>query len=405
MIWETISLAFVAIIRNKLRSFLTVLGVVIGVAAVIAMVTIGQGSSAQVTASVESLGTNVLSLRPGKFRMGPSLGGGSAAQPAKFELKDAEAIAELSSVAYVAPQVTTSVTLVSGNTNTTTQAYGTTGDYVKVQNWTVALGRGFSDAELAAGTPVCLLGQTVRSELFGTSDPVGERIRVKTLSCQVIGVMTARGAGSFGQDQDDLIMMPIKTVQRRLVGNSDVESISVALRKSAGSAEGIDQVSGLMRERRRIAVGQEDDFSVTDMAEISSVLTGINSVLTGLLSSVAAVSLLVGGIGIMNIMLVSVTERTREIGIRLAVGASAGQVLMQFLVEAVVLSLLGGVLGILAGLALAFAASSVMLIPFAPSGAVVALAFGFSALVGVIFGYFPARRAARLDPIEALRHQ
>ncbi len=405
MIWETVTLAFTAIIRNKLRSFLTVLGVVIGVAAVIAMVTIGQGSSAQVSASVESLGTNVLSLRPGKFRMGPPTGGGAGGQPPRFDLKDAEAIAVLSAVAYVAPQVTTGVTVVAGNANSTTTGYGTTADYLKVQNWTVALGRGFSDAEQAAGTPVCLLGQTVRDDLFGKSDPVGERIRVRTLSCQVIGVMTARGAGSFGQDQDDLILMPIKTVQRRLVGNSDVESLTIALRKSATSAEGVDQVSQLMRDRRRIALGQEDNFSVTDMAEISSVLTGINTVLTGLLSSVAAVSLLVGGIGIMNIMLVSVTERTREIGIRLAVGATAGQVLMQFLVEAVVLSLLGGVLGIVAGLGLALVGSVLLSIPFAPSGAVVALAFGFSALVGVVFGYFPARRAARLDPIEALRHQ
>ncbi len=404
MIWESVALAFTAIIRNKLRSFLTVLGVVIGVAAVIAMVTIGQGSSAQVSASVESLGTNVLSVRPGKFRMGPPIGGATA-QPPKFDIKDAEAIADLPSVAFVAPQVTTALTVVAGNANSATQVYGTTGDYLKVQNWAVASGRPFADVELDAGSPVCLLGQTVRADLFGKADPVGARIRIKTLSCQVIGVMAARGAGSFGQDQDDLILMPIKTVQRRLVGNSEVESISIALRKVATSADGVDQVSALLRDRRRIALGEEDNFSVTDMAEISSVLTGINTVLTGLLSSVAAVSLLVGGIGIMNIMLVSVTERTREIGIRLAVGASAGQVLMQFLVEAVVLSLLGGVLGIAVGLGLAFVASTFMSIPFAPSGAVVALAFGFSALVGVVFGYFPARRAARLDPIEALRHQ
>ena len=403
MIWETITLAFVAIIRNKLRSFLTVLGVVIGVAAVIAMVTIGQGSSAQVRASVESLGTNVLSMRPGRQRMGPPSGGGG--QVARFSVKDAEAIAELSTVGFVAPLVSSGQTVVAGNANAATQVYGTTGDYLMVQNWQVASGRGFTEGEVSAGTSTCLLGQTVATELFGQSDPVGAQIRVKTLSCQVVGVLAARGAGSFGQDQDDLILMPIKTVQRRLAGNGDVDSISIALRKSATSADGIDQVSALMRERRRIGIGQEDNFSVTDMAEISSVLTGINTVLTGLLSSVAAVSLLVGGIGIMNIMLVSVTERTREIGIRLAVGASAGQVLMQFLVEAVVLSLLGGVLGIGAGLALAFAGSIFMSIPFAPSASVVALAFCFSALVGVVFGYFPARRAARLDPIEALRHQ
>ena len=404
MIWETITLAFVAIIRNKLRSFLTVLGVVIGVAAVIAMVTIGQGSSAQVSASVESLGTNVLSVRPGRFRMGPPTGGGGA-QAARFAIKDAEAIALLPAVAFAAPIVTTSQTVVAGNANSATTVYGTTAAYLQVQNWPIALGRNFSDGEIAGGAASCLLGQTVAEEVFGGSYPVGAAVRINTLSCQVIGVLADRGAGSFGQDQDDLILMPIKTVQRRLAGNTDVDSISIALRKSASSADGIDQVSALLRERRRIAIGEEDNFSVTDMAEISSVLTGINSVLTGLLSSVAAVSLLVGGIGIMNIMRVSVTERTREIGIRLAVGASAGQVLMQFLVEAVVLSLLGGVLGIAVGLGLAFVGSIFMSIPFAPSPAIVALAFCFSALVGVVFGYFPARRAALLDPIEALRYQ
>ena len=404
MIWETVSLAFTAIVRNKLRSFLTVLGVVIGVAAVIAMVTIGQGSSAQVSASVESLGTNVLSLRPGKFRMGPG-GGGGGAPPAPFGLRDSEAVAELPLVAYSAPQVTSGQTLVAGNANSATTVYGTTSDYLRVQNWALASGRGFTEAEEAGGAGVCILGQTVREELFGNLDPLGAALRVKSLSCRVIGVLAERGAGSFGQDQDDLVLAPIRTVQRRLIGNSEVSTISVALRKSVTSEDGIDQVSALLRERRRIGIGEEDDFSVTDMAEISSVLNGINAVLTGLLSAVAAVSLLVGGIGIMNIMLVSVTERTREIGIRLAVGASAGQVQTQFLVEAVVLSLLGGVLGILSGLAMALLASRFMAIPFAPSLSIVALAFGFSALVGVVFGYFPARRAARLDPIEALRHQ
>ena len=401
MLWETIRLALTAIVRNKLRSFLTVLGVVIGVAAVIAMVTIGQGSSQQVTASVEALGSNVLIIRPGQRMMGPP----SGQDAPKFTLRDAEAVAELATVQAVAPSVNSSQTVVVGSANAQTSVYGTTAAYLTVQNWTLASGRAFSEAEEKAGAAVCILGQTVRDKLFSTADPVGEVVRVKGIACQVVGLLAAKGAGSFGQDQDDVVLMPVRTVQRRLTGNDDVSGMTVALRAGATSADGIAEITDLMRERRRLGMQDEDNFSVTDMKEISSMLSGVNSVLTSLLSAVAAVSLLVGGIGIMNIMLVSVTERTREIGIRLAIGATAAQVLQQFLVEAVVLSALGGALGILVGLGLAWGGSVFMAIPFAPSGPVVALAFLFSALVGVVFGYFPARRAARLDPIEALRHQ
>jgi putative ABC transport system permease protein len=401
MLWEAVRLALTAIIRNKLRSFLTVLGVVIGVAAVIAMVTIGQGSSQQVTASVEALGSNVLIVRPGQRLMGPPTG----SEAPSFRLKDAEAIATLPSVDAVAPSVSSSQTVVLGNANAETQILGTNAAYLTVQNWTLAGGRAFTEGEDRAGAAVCILGETVRAALFGSSDPLGQSLRVKGISCEVIGFLAAKGAGTFGQDQDDVVMMPTRTVQRRLTGSDDVGSLSVALRRTASSEQGISEITDLLRERRRIGLTQEDDFSVTDMKEISSMLSGVNTVLTSLLSAVAAVSLLVGGIGIMNIMLVSVTERTREIGIRLAIGATSAQVLQQFLVEAVVLSVIGGALGIGTGLALAYIGSLYMSIPFAPSPSVVALAFVFSALVGVIFGYFPARSAARLDPIEALRHQ
>jgi putative ABC transport system permease protein len=401
MIWETLRLAIRAIRRNLLRSFLTVLGVVIGVAAVIAMVTVGQGSSTRVAADVQSLGTNVLVLRPGKRMMGPGV---SDTAPA-FTLGDATALGELSVVAAVAPAVTTNQTVVYGNANVTTLVTGTTNGYLDVANWPLARGRAFTAAEQRGGAAVCLLGETVQEALFGAGDPLGQTVRIRSISCKVVGTLSVKGASSFGQDQDDTILMPIRTVQRRIQGDTDVANIRIALADGVSTARGISEIEALMRQQRRIGANDEDDFSVTDMRQIASMLTGITSVLTGLLSSVAAVSLLVGGIGIMNIMLVSVTERTREIGIRLAVGAEARQVLQQFLVEAVVLSVLGGVLGIALGLGLAALASSFMDIPFAPDLRVVALAFGFSALVGVAFGYFPARRAARLDPIDALRHQ
>jgi putative ABC transport system permease protein len=282
---------------------------------------------------------------------------------------------------------------------------GTTSAYLDIGGWQIARGRGFTPAEDRSGANVCIIGETVRTALFGATDPTGEKIRIKAISCEVIGLLVAKGAGSFGQDQDDMVIMPVRTVQRRLLGSQDVASVMVQVAPGRSSERAMSDIQTLMRDRRHIAPGQEDNFAVNDMKELASMLNSVNSVLTGLLSSVAAVSLLVGGIGIMNIMLVSVTERTREIGIRLSVGAQASQVLMQFLVEAVVLSVLGGIVGILAGLGLAFVAAQIMAIPFSPSPGVVALAFGFSAVVGMVFGYFPARAAARLDPIEALRHQ
>ncbi|MEP3331046.1 FtsX-like permease family protein [Sedimentitalea sp.] len=241
--------------------------------------------------------------------------------------------------------------------------------------------------------------------MFGNTDPLGEKIRLENASCEVIGLLEAKGASSFGSDQDDIVLMPIKAFQLRVTGSSDISMIYVSAATGVSTDRTLVDIEALMRERRRISDGEEDDFSVRDMKQMASMLTGITDVLTGLLSAVAAVSLLVGGIGIMNIMLVSVTERTRKIGIRLAVGATANQVLLQFLVEAIVLSMIGGVVGILLGLGLAAVASSFMAIPFSPDPAIVAIAFLFSACVGVIFGYFPARSAARLDPIEALRHQ
>ncbi|THD76273.1 FtsX-like permease family protein [Thalassobius vesicularis] len=400
---ETIRLAIKAVARNALRSVLTVLGVVIGVAAVIAMVTVGQGSSDQVTQDVGKLGTNVLIVRPGQNTMGP---GGSSTSARQFEQRDIDRlIAEIPQIEAASGAERTTMMAVAGNVNHQATVQGVTNAYLQATDWPVSLGRTFLSAEEDSGRPVCLLGETVRQDLFGNADPVGEKVRLKSLSCEVVGVLEAKGASSFGNDQDDTVMIPLRTFQRRISGTSTISMIYMAIEDGYSTDLAKSEIEAALRDMRRIGLGEEDDFSVMDMKQLASMLTGITSVLTGLLAAVAAVSLLVGGIGIMNIMLVSVTERTREIGIRLAIGAQARQVLQQFLVEAIVLSLMGGLLGIALGLGLAAIAANVMAIPFSPDPLVVLGAFGFSALVGVVFGYFPARRAARMDPIEALRHQ
>lgn len=403
MLWETITLAVQAILRNALRSFLTVLGIVIGVAAVIAMVTVGQGSTQQVTADVEKLGSNVLMVLPGQDAME---GGPTASVAPPFSLRDNDHIQDqLSAVDLVAPLSMTRSRAVFGNENHRTDVVGTDNRYFSAARWEVARGRIFETSELQSGKPVCILGETVRKELFGLADPLGEKIRIKNLSCEVIGLLRSKGASTFGSDQDDFVIMPLKAFQRRVAGNSDVSVLYIAVQKGVSTDRAKDEIERLVREMRRIGQGEEDDFTVMDMKQIATMLSGITDILTGLLSAVAAVSLLVGGIGIMNIMLVSVTERTREIGIRLAVGAQAHQVLSQFLVEAIVLSLIGGLIGIVLGLVLGLVGANALSVPFIPDPQIVLLAFGFSAAVGVVFGFFPARRAARLNPIDALRHE
>ncbi|MCL4133423.1 UNVERIFIED_CONTAM: hypothetical protein GTU68_013477 [Idotea baltica] len=385
-----------------MRSFLTVLGVVIGVAAVIAMVTVGNGSSAQVTDDVESLGANLLSLQPGQDRMGPGREEGGAAR--SFKLKDVEIILDqVGSIAIAVPTGTQSVVAVFEGENYQTTVTGTQNGYFEARDWALIAGRQFSSAD-EGGKAVCIIGETVRDELMGSANPIGQKIRIESLNCTVIGLLEAKGANTFGMDQDDTVIMPFKTFARRIAGSTDVPSITLSVRDGYSSDRAIDDLTELMREVRRINSDEDDDFSIRDTKQLAAMLGSVTSVLTGLLSAVAGVSLLVGGIGIMNIMLVSVTERTREIGIRMAVGAQASQVLLQFLVEAIVLSTLGGLLGIGLGLAMGAVGSSMLNVPFSPDLGTVALAFGFSAVVGVVFGYFPARSAARLDPIEALSH-
>jgi len=401
MVWNTFILALREIRRNLMRSVLTILGIVIGVAAVIVMVTIGGGATVQVTEQIASLGSNLLMITPGQ-RVGM---GQRSAAPA-FDVADVEAmVREVGDIAVAAPSASSSITAVYGNANWTSRVTGVDNRFFDVGNWTIATGRRFTESELRAGKAVCVLGATVVKELFGTQDPVGGKVRLKKFSCQVQGVLKAKGQSTMGTDQDDVILMPLRTYQRRVAGNRDVALIQVSVRTDASTLQAEQAITRLLRKRRHLSSNEEDNFSVRDLKEIAQMLTGTTRVLTGLLGAVAAVSLLVGGIGIMNIMLVSVTERTREIGIRLAIGAREREVLMQFLVEAVVLSSLGGIIGIVLAIAGSFGIANLLEVPFVFNPTIVAIAFLFSAAVGILFGYFPARKAARLDPIEALRHE
>ena len=401
MLIEAIRLALQAIRRNALRSFLTVLGIVIGVGAVIAMVTIGTGTTARVTADLAKLGSNILWVSPGQF--GP---GRASLEARPFNARDVEAMkSQLRGVKAVAPLAQRTATVIHGAESRRTTVVGTDNDYFITQDWALRGGRQFLDGEIRSGRAACIIGETVRDELFGPVNPLDRHIRVGNVSCEVIGTLEPKGQSTFGTDQDDIVLMPLRTYQRRLAGNTDVNRIMVSARDDAETSTVQRDIEWMMRERRNIGPAEEDDFSVRDLKQIVQATTSATAMLTALLGAVAAVSLLVGGIGIMNIMLVSVTERTREIGIRLAIGALERQVLTQFLVEAVVLSLFGGLTGILLGLGLALFATRAMDVPFIVSPAIVLVAFAFSALVGIVFGYFPARRAARLDPIEALRHE
>lgn len=404
MFFNTMLLALREIRRNIMRSSLTILGVVIGVGAVIAMVTLGNGATEQVNTNISSLGSNLLILSPGSQRgRGP---GGITTAASRFDVDDAEAIVqEIPDINAVAPTASSAALAVYGNKNWSTMVTGTNSDYFEVRSWALSTGRVFTDNELNAGKLVGILGATVRDELFGQLDPVGASIRLGKLSIQVIGVLEAKGQSGPGGDQDDTIIMPLRAVQRRMNGNNDVNSIYISA-ASSNVMTGVQQdLAALMRQRRRVPEGSEDDFNIRNMEEIASVVSSTTGMLTAFLSAVAAVSLLVGGIGIMNIMLVSVTERTREIGIRLAIGALEREVLMQFLVDAVMLASFGGLLGITLGLGGAAMAASFLGFPFAWDPMIALIAFTFSGTVGVIFGYFPARKAARLDPIDALRHE
>ena len=423
--------------RNVLRSVLTILGIVIGVAAVIIMVTIGGGATVQVKQQIASMGSNLLMISPGK-RLGPGQSTGNI----PFKRSDAEAIGrDIGSLYAVAAISSQSCKAVFGNQNWSTQVTGSDNSYFTVTNRAIKSGRQFTDSEARSGAAVCIIGETVVRKLFGGQDAIGEKIRLNgsssssttstgssgssrsnrnqessnttnsssttssKLSCEVIGILEAKGQNTMGTDQDDIVVIPLNTYQRRIAGNQDVGFVQVSVQEGVPTEKVQQDIWRLLRVRRHLSPSDDDNFNVMDMKEIVKMLTGTTQMLTALLSAVAAVSLLVGGIGIMNIMLVSVTERTREIGIRLAIGALEKEVLMQFLVEAVVLSSFGGLAGIVLALAGSVWLAGVLRVPFVFNAGIVVVAFLFSAAVGVVFGYFPALKAARLDPIEALRHE
>jgi putative ABC transport system permease protein len=404
MLWNAFSIALREIRRNLMRAFLTVLGVIIGVAAVITMVTLGQATTQAVKNQISNLGSNLLVLRPG---MGFGPRSASAGVP-QFTQKDVQAIEDqVPNIAAIAPVSSSSMSTVYLQNARMTSVTGTTPPYFYINKWTLGDGRLFNEADYKAGKAVCVIGNTVKTNLFGNQNPVGMKIRLGKASCEIIGVLASKGQSGMG-DQDDTIIVPLTTLQRRLTGKTssrEVSQITISAEDGSNSEVLIDDISSLMRQRRNLQPNQEDNFNVFDTRQIAETLSASTRMMTTLLAAVAGVSLLVGGIGIMNIMLVSVTERTREIGIRLAIGARAREVLLQFLVEAITLSSIGGLVGILTAFALCFGLAQLIQVTFVFDPQINLVAFFFSTAVGVLFGFTPARRAAKLDPIEALRHE
>ena len=403
MLSNAFLIAIKEIKRNILRSFLTILGIVIGVASVIAMVMIGDGTTANVQQSISKLGTNMLTLRVGQERRGPPREDNSA-KP--FTEEDISAIKnEIQNIKAVASENSTKMNIVLGNKSTTSSVIGTNNDYFIIKDWEVTEGRTFEDSELNSGKPSCIIGTTIVKQLFAETNPIGMNVRLKNLTCNVIGVLKSKGAAAFGNDQDEIVIVPLKMYQQKIKGDKDVSSILISITDGKLIDNAKIEITSLMQERRALRIEEPDNFHIRDMQDILSTMTSTTKMLTYLLGSIAGISLLVGGIGIMNIMLVSVTERTREIGTRLAIGAMENEVLLQFLVEAIVLSTLGGIIGIFLGATIGYITVNIMDLPFILNHQIILISFVFSTLIGVFFGYFPARKAARLNPIDALRYE
>ena len=402
LLWRA---ALRAIVRNKLRSSLTVLVIIIGVGAVIAMVAIGEGASSMVQSQVASLGDNLLNIFPGSMR-GPGGAHGGAGSSSSLTEEDAAAIlARVPSITAISPVVNSGAQVVYGDQNWSTGVFGADVDYLQIRSWGVSSGTNFNESAVRGSAKVCLLGQTVVDNLFGEQDPLGQTIRIKKMPFTVIGVLERKGQNTWGRDQDDVVVMPYTTCMKKLTGTTRVSMILASATSMKALPQATEEITQLLRARHRIPMGGEDDFTVRTQQDIADIMGSTARVMRVLLAAIASVSLLVGGIGIMNIMLVSVTERTREIGIRMAVGAKGWHVLTQFLSEAVVLACFGGILGIVLGFTVARLVAHFAHWPILISPQAILMAFFFAVAIGVFFGFWPARKASRLDPIEALRYE
>jgi putative ABC transport system permease protein len=401
MIWGTFRLALRELWANKLRTMLTCLGMIIGVGSVIALITIGAGVSSSINRQFASIGQNLVWIWPGGDQQrGPSR------DAKKFTWRDMDLVRRtVPGVMLIAPSVGNGHTVKFGNLDTTTTIIGTTPDYFDIRLWSFAAGRPFSQAESDAGRMVCVMGKTLRDKLFGGSDPLGQRVRIDGVSCEIVGLLKPKGAGTFGDDEDDRIILPLRAYQRRFTGDDFINTLQL-MAGSAGEVERmIEGARATLRQARSIPNGKPDDFTIEDVSSFGEETSAVLGYVTLFVGAVAFISLIVGGIGIMNIMLVSVTERTREIGIRLAIGAQERDVMMQFLIEAMTLAVIGGLFGVALGLGIAWLVTGAVGWAFLPSAPLILGATLFSGLIGVAFGFFPARRAARLNPIEALRFE
>lgn len=401
---QTALIALRALRRNKMRSILTALGIIIGVASVVAMVAVGNGAQARITSQVSALGQNLLSVFAGSKKSGGVQSGlGSAST---ITLADAEAMArEVPDVAAVSPEVSATAQAVANGRNWSTSVVGESQDYLKIRDWKLAAGSMFDARDVRSAAKVAVIGSKTATELFGPMNPIGQTVRVKNIPFTIIGLLASKGAGMGGMNQDDRIIIPYTTAMKRITGDKYLRSVNVQVASSDRMEIAQQQITSLLRQRHRLGDDRDDDFNIFNQKEIADTVNSISTVITLLLGAVASISLVVGGIGIMNIMLVSVTERTREIGIRIAVGAQPGDVRLQFLIEAVTLSLLGGLIGVLCGVGASRLVGMVADFHAVVSTGSILLAFGVSSAIGIFFGFYPANKAAALDPIEALRYE